>query len=64
MEHEDWLCNIIDHHIKFHPSDDFLDISDTTHPNSAIDSLDSHSLEAVSHLLRPATPGESSPLDD
>jgi len=22
----DWLCNIIDQHIKFHPSDDFMDI--------------------------------------
>jgi len=22
--------------IKFHPSDDFMDISDTTHPNLAI----------------------------
>ena len=32
-------ANIINHHIKFHPSDDFLDISDTTHPNLAIDSL-------------------------
>jgi len=38
MEHQDWLGNIIDQHIKFHPSDDFTDISDTTHPNSAIDS--------------------------
>jgi len=26
MEHQDWLCNIIDQHIKFHPSDDFTDI--------------------------------------
>ena len=48
--HQDWLCNIIDQHIKFYPSDDFMDISDTTHPNSAIDSLWlTHSLEAVSH---------------
>jgi len=23
MEHQDLLCNIIDQHIKFHPSDDF-----------------------------------------
>jgi len=22
MEHQDWLCNIINQHIKFHPSDD------------------------------------------
>jgi len=39
MEHQDWLCNIVNQHIKFHPSDDFMDISDTTHSNSAIDSL-------------------------
>ena len=39
MEHQDLLCNIIDHHIKFHLSDDFSDISDTTHPNLAIHSL-------------------------
>jgi len=39
MEHQDWLCNIIDQHIKFHPSDDFTDIFNTTHPNLAIDSL-------------------------
>jgi len=32
-------ANIIDQHIKFHPSDDFTDIFNTTHPNSAIDSL-------------------------
>jgi len=50
MEHQDWLCNIIDQHIKFHPSDDFTDIFNTTHPNSAIDSLWlTHSLEAVPH---------------
>jgi len=39
IEHQDWLCNIIDQHIKFHPSDDFTDNFNTTHPNSAIDSL-------------------------
>jgi len=39
MEHQDWFGNIIDHHIKFHPSDDFMDISDIIHLNSAIDSL-------------------------
>ena len=38
MEHQDWLCNIINHHNKFHPSDDFLNISDTT-LDSAFDSL-------------------------
>jgi len=39
MEHQDWLCNIINHHIKFHPSDDFMDISGTTHLNLAFGSL-------------------------
>jgi len=39
MEHQDWLCNIIACRIKFHPSDDFMDISDTTHLNLAFDSL-------------------------
>jgi len=39
MEHQDWSCSIITHHINFHPSDDFMDISDTTHPNSAFDSV-------------------------
>jgi len=38
MEHKDWLYNIINQHIKFHPSDDFTDISNTTHPNLEIDS--------------------------
>jgi len=52
MEHQDWLCNMIDHDIKFHPSDDFSDISDTTHPNSAMTHYDSHSLEAVSHQVK------------
>jgi len=33
MEHQDLLCNIIDQHIKFHPSDDFTDNFNTTHPN-------------------------------
>jgi len=49
MEHQDWLCNIINHHIKFHPSDDlwtfltpFILIQHMTH-------YDSHSLEAVSY---------------
>jgi len=36
MEHQDWLCNIIDQHIKFHPSDAFTDISNTTHPKEDI----------------------------
>jgi len=42
MEHQDWLCNIIDQHIKFHPSDDFTDIFNTTHPNRQLTHYDSH----------------------
>ena len=49
MEHQDWLCNIIDQHIKFHPSDDFTDISDTLILIQQLTHYDSHSLEAVSH---------------
>jgi len=37
-------------HIKFHPSDDLWTFFNTTHPNSAIDSLWlTHSLESVPH---------------
>ena len=51
MEHQDWLCNIIDQHIKFHPSDDLWTFLTPLiliwHPTH----YDSHSLEAVSLLI-------------
>jgi len=49
MEHQDWLGSIIAHHIKFHPSDDFMDISETTHLIQHLTHYDLHSLEVVSH---------------
>ena len=38
MEHQDWLGSIIAHCIRFHPFDDFTDISGITNPNLASDS--------------------------
>jgi len=38
-EHQDWLCNIIGHHIKFHLLMIFWTFLTPLNPNLAIDSL-------------------------
>jgi len=42
MEHQDLLCNIIDQHIKFHPSDDFMDNFNTLILIRQLTHYDSH----------------------
>ena len=49
MEHHDWLCNIINHHIKFHSSDDLWTFLTPLILIWQLTHHDSHSLEAVSH---------------
>src|SRR5882724_3702182 len=49
MKHQDWLCNIIDHHIKFHPSDDLQTFLTPLIIIWQLTHYDLHSLEAVSH---------------
>src|SRR5882724_7206631 len=49
MEHQDWLGNIITHHIKFHLPDDLWTFLTPPILIWHLTHYDSHSLEAVSH---------------